>query len=339
MRKLFPSCEIITRQCCKDCTNSILHIYTLMKRNLQCKYILLDIIKSLTKTIDESLNSKRKLNMEIEISVPAAMKDFFKSDKCKIKNKIGDYRFECKKCDMKFPSTSNLQEHKEIAHKATSSAVLCDVCGKNCVTPKSLKSHLNCHTQETCKHCNKVLKTHAHFRKHLKSHKTGVKMNHNSKSLYKCQQCDYESGNSKSLEGHMNKVHLKVRPYECNICDRAFYRQCHLKEHIMSTHSDKEKEICHVCGDSFANKYSLEAHLRVHTNDRPFQCEVCSSKFVSLRCKNEHVKIKHSEKNECCPFCEKKFTVKKYLNRHMKMSHGKDTVSLDYSLENIQYQM
>lgn len=36
---------------------------------------------------------------------------------------------------------------------------------------------------------------------------------------------------------------------------------------------DKQIHICDICGNVYPRKYALEAHMRRHRNERPYECE------------------------------------------------------------------
>jgi hypothetical protein len=38
---------------------------------------------------------------------------------------------------------------------------------------------------------------------------------------------------------------------------------------------DKPVYMCHECGKVFAQKGNLDAHMRTHTGEKPFQCDLC----------------------------------------------------------------
>lgn len=47
---------------------------------------------------------------------------------------------------------------------------------------------------------------------------------------------------------------------------------------------DQTEEIfqCTNCEKIYRSKHSLRAHMRSHTEDRPYACEVCKKKFQNL---------------------------------------------------------
>ncbi|KAI8433860.1 hypothetical protein MSG28_015811 [Choristoneura fumiferana] len=155
--------------------------------------------------------------------------------------------------------------------------------------------------------------------------------NHNSKikqkraPSYKCNECSFVSFNKSSLEAHINKAHLRIRPHVCPVCLKGFFKKSNLTDHVR-IHEKVITETCEVCGDNFSCKKSLMWHLRLHNNETPYECNICSKKFVTSGRRHDHVKRKHMEKTECCLFCNKMFSLKRELNRHVKRYHSEKEV-------------
>lgn len=47
---------------------------------------------------------------------------------------------------------------------------------------------------------------------------------------------------------------------------------------------------CPRNGELFSNKYALQAHMRIHTGDRPFKCQECQKDFSRADALNKHMK-------------------------------------------------
>ena len=242
---------------------------------------------------------------------------------------------ECKKCDMKFNSKVLFQKHYKITHKDTNTANICDICGKVFSKNSSLKVHLCSHKGKQCPHCFKVLKSHSHFNVHLKNH-NALTTRKRGKKYHHCGNCDYRSLNKNTLEAHINKVHLNIRPFVCEICQKGFYKKSNLTQHFV-THEKIKDKTCEICGSTFVNKKTLAEHLMLHSGQKPFKCEICNAEFITSGRRLEHMRRKHMEKVECCVVCDKKFSLKKDLNYHLKHVHGAENFIL--KLENEQTEL
>ncbi|KDN52826.1 A designed zinc finger protein bound To Dna, partial [Tilletiaria anomala UBC 951] len=63
-------------------------------------------------------------------------------------------------------------------------------------------------------------------------------------------------------------------------CNKTFAknRMYNLKAHLRS-HSQVKPFQCLSCSRAFSRKHDLERHSRTHTGDKPYICEACGSGF------------------------------------------------------------
>merc|ERR1712135_133934 len=63
------------------------------------------------------------------------------------------------------------------------------------------------------------------------------------------------------LNGHIRKVHLRVRKYPCPECSQSFISKSHLARHAASVHNQATlKVLCCHCGFSTTRKDNLKTH-------------------------------------------------------------------------------
>ena len=80
---------------------------------------------------------------------------------------------------------------------------------------------------------------------------------------------------------------------------------------------------CNQCGYKSNNSEALKYHIRIHTNERPFECEYCG-KRSRLKSHNQiHIKRKHTDqgKPHKCVRCGRAFSSPLNLNNHMSREH------------------
>ncbi|CAG9790038.1 unnamed protein product [Diatraea saccharalis] len=332
---LFPSHIILSEQACMDCISLLIEIFIVLQKNSLKRKILTEVTKTLIQEIntrpsngrlfinlklpeyeDVRLKTETVTNKKVVAheDVTEQEKEYISTPLCQLIN--------CKICTMKFPSKNVLKAHIKLAHETANKSAICEICGKDCIKSSTLKAHLNSHKEGVCPHCSKVLKTHPHFKLHIKSHDPNFKIKRQRpKVYYNCDLCSFKSLNKQSLQGHINKMHLRIRPHICDICNKGFYRKSNLVEHV-ATHGEGKSMTCEHCGLKFLYKKTLLEHLRLHSGDKPFPCDVCKERFVTSGRRTEHFKRKHMEKNVPCYLCDKKFSLNSEVNVHLKKYHG-----------------
>lgn len=318
-------------QACEDCASLIIKLFTLFQTNYFKNEMLNHLVDSLNEEIDSEFEfgSKAK-KCKLKIDIPSC-ENLLNNSRKLLK------QIECKKCDMRFKSEILLKKHVKITHKNTNQANICDICGKIFNKSSTLKVHLSCHKQKQCPHCFKWFNSHSHFNLHLKNHIRPLKRKRNLKYYY-CEACDYRSLNKNTLEAHINKAHLNIRPFICEICQKGFYKKRNLTQHFV-THEKKKEKTCEICGDTFMNEKTLIEHLMLHSGLKPFKCDKCGAEFITSGRRLEHIKRKHMEKDECCIICDKKFSLKKDLNSHLKNVHGAENFILKLDNEQTELQV
>lgn len=127
---------------------------------------------------------------------------------------------------------------------------------------------------------------------------------------------------SEVLKFQKNRVKLK---YSCAECKEMFSSKRNLSAHkrMHMKHNGPSELVCEYCSRKFLQRHRLLAHLRSHTNEKPFICENCGQGFRIKESLKNH-QLKHNPPRFCCFTCGKKFYCQSNLTVHKK-THLTDT--------------
>lgn len=185
----------------------------------------------------------------------------------------------------------------EIAGKG---ARMCSVCNKQFRDTTALRRHSLVHSGErphACEQCGKRFRR----RDHLKSHVTAY---HSGTTTYVCKNCEMVFNTRYSLT-----IHTKT-------CKKPGTRL-----QTVTTDTTKPSELpecksCPVCHKTFKDPSTQRRHLRIHSDERPYQCEVCPKSFRRKDNLKEHMLCHSDEKPFACEDCGKALSRRSSLTNH-----------------------
>lgn len=272
-------------------------------------------------------------------------------------------KFMCHVCKSNNQMTeSQLKAHFKTAHpgKRLRHPMLsreyqkCDVCHKEVKTSKTLKEHMETHTnQYSCDECStsyrKVLDYVIHTRVH------------NSKDVFQCLFCDFNHNCIKEITHHLtnhettykykckicNKgfnvlswyqehenFHTGATPFECEFCGKKFPYTRFLCTHKIIVHRDEVingplLHECVICKKRYQHKNSLKLHMNVHTGNVAV-CDICGKQLSSKEKLKFHLRIHTGYKPFNCKYCQKSFTKKPILVEHERIHTGEKPYDCNY---------
>ena len=200
----------------------------------------------------------------------------------------------CDKCDKQFSSKSHFLLHYRSKHRlmqqytlsttiATKKCV-CNDCGSIFVSKHSLNAHIkyvhNKKKDVVCDICEKFYPRND-YRQHYR------RMHIRSEKEYKCQLCDDKSyANAISLNVHIRIIHNRKYFYKCDECEKTTKTANELFGHISYRHRQSSIRLfdCEKCGKSFKSMSNMNRHIDSFHSNNPnkCQCNKCGKYYKSI---------------------------------------------------------
>ncbi|XP_050516037.1 zinc finger protein 260-like [Diabrotica virgifera virgifera] len=92
----------------------------------------------------------------------------------------------------------------------------------------------------------------------------------------------------------------------------------------MRIHTEEKPFECEMCAKQFSTKQMLNTHMRVHTDEKPFEYEICSKQFSIKSNLTVHKQLHTGEKPFVCEICIKQCSTKDHLKTHMRVHSTKE---------------
>ncbi|ODM92590.1 putative zinc finger protein [Orchesella cincta] len=206
-------------------------------------------------------------------------------------NHLLERPYPCSKCPATFPLRFGRKHHTLRVHKPEEWYTKeCAICSKMLHSEYELNIHMTSHTGEKHFKCS-ICGIRYGSNSSLKLHHEAVHGGGRQASRL-CIMCDKRFRNMGALNLHM-LVHTKERPFWCNLCPSSFCTKSKLRQHVRESkvHNNIEGKplvkFCIMCDKGFANSAGFNAHIFLHTREKPFWCEQCTSSY----CRNDRLKM------------------------------------------------
>ncbi|XP_026465152.1 zinc finger protein 90 homolog [Ctenocephalides felis] len=218
-------------------------------------------------------------------------------------NSVNESKIKCEDDNNKTTTTNNdsnkaakpdiLSSTVKLPTITTSKLHLCNVCGKDYKSKRSLIHHL---------------------------------LSHNNIKKFPCSFCDIKLCSQYSLQMHERR-HTNTKPYICSYCGERFRTSGSLLMHSRK-HTGELPYVCTMdgCNKAYPQSSELKLHIRsTHTGERNFQCDSCDKNFLTKQHLKQHHERNHEpkpvERNFECPVCLNKFFQKRSVTKHLKNVH------------------
>ena len=211
-------------------------------------------------------------------------------DNAKFIRKDRVIKIECSKCDAKFDSVQDLNEHTIIC-SGESLKFPCISCSLKWANGPVLNMHL--------------------------------KIDHKMPEIHTCDKCGKCLKKKVSLLSHVKVDHDNIKDHVCHLCGRGFARQQGLQFHIKRVHENTGKHFCDRCPFKAITRPELEIHINeIHTKAIKFHCDQCSfycyrKGGLAAHVKNVHLKLRPHR----CDTCGQAFVRRKELEKHKEWAN------------------
>uniref|UniRef100_A0AAR5PLP7 C2H2-type domain-containing protein n=2 Tax=Dendroctonus ponderosae TaxID=77166 RepID=A0AAR5PLP7_DENPD len=262
---------------------------------------------------------------------------------------MGDEVHQCGRCPKVLGSAISLQQHLRRAHQEPS--YFCNTCAMRFKSGEEARKHRlsiqhryarldlakDGRQRRRCQHCGDMFQNFLLLKEHL-----GLR---HPEHKIRCPQCGAQFIIPQELTNHLKNCTFPTgEPSQSSSfsCDRCAYSSnssaellFHVALHKAPDPSTRPKLKCPLCERLFPRN-SLQAHLRIHTQERPYECKVCYARFARKSNLQNHQKNHErvqaaprkaatdpDDRAFLCSTCGTGFNRRFTLQQHMLIHSGK----------------
>eukprot|EP00794_Sanderia_malayensis_P018087 gene18087-19894_t len=193
--------------------------------------------------------------------------------------------FQCEYCEKKFIGEDWRDAHVGEYHVPSSHE--CEECGETFRFAYEFKMHRKSMHEKrkgeyNCLACDKPFYHRWKLAAHLKEHQY---METKSGEAY----AEYMPNNINLSPSKQKQIADRTLGHRCELCERVLSSALMLSNHKAVEHGiGRSSCVCGHCDRQFLTSQNLKAHIRVHTNEKPYECEQCPKRFAQYTNMRRH---------------------------------------------------
>ena len=125
------------------------------------------------------------------------------------------------------------------------------------------------------------------------------------------------TGQGKKRKRHANfkRVNGKI---ECPYCQKLMLRSANMSAHIR-THTQEKPYNCKLCTKEFSSKTSLNKHQKFFHLGLRYKCSICEQSYTNVTRLRDHMNKHTGNTPHKCTICEESFKSQESLKRHVDL--------------------
>ncbi|CRK96691.1 CLUMA_CG009890, isoform A [Clunio marinus] len=271
------SCDKLSRQICMTC-NSLLARYSVLKRTfLENQKMLLKLLGKQNRSfnfvkIEEQedtsiINDDHEQRTDFETTKEADKIDLVEIETSRdIPTSKLKHNNNKRTSNKNSPKTQSTKQTTKPKCKKKIRRLMCEKCSKEFNQIGSFNRHLIVHSSGivkkfSCDYCGFASHWKSDLGVHLKTH-----LPKKYRIAFYCdiKECNKFYYNKKTLERHMQSVHLKLPNFKCPLCDKTFSLKFIMSRHMNHVHRNIRPAICDIdkCDAAFPDNNKLKRHKR-----------------------------------------------------------------------------
>ena len=258
--------------CCRYCGESF---KTKSKKENHRRKVHSDLIKQQKAEMEESIKRREPKKLQclfcpkelykMSVNKHLLTMHFNEKENPKYQEMLESSRTICPECGKDFATTQKYISHLHNEHQETvKKEHLCNICGAGFATTSSLSAHtsvcMHRNYEKYCVECDRTFYTPSSYGFHIREFHSPkldctecgkkfserrllrhMKVNHVKEKEFPCKECPKQFAFPNKLKGHIQQVHLNLRPYGCEKCIYKASSSYNLNLHRRKMHQSTDQ--------------------------------------------------------------------------------------------------